>query len=163
MCLQNPYESFSKDRPRLPGQVYPGLGMASKSVELLMITAWRLNLAGLLNTPQHYHNAVLYSRIFYYIEPQYQAMLKAMQRDLKRFPLYKIAWAVEWGAVRHADSGETLQWPAAKQIVPLNDQLKELFSSKVYRSFVRAEAKNYHFELDENKYKSMKEKHKEDI
>jgi hypothetical protein len=163
MCLQNPRKKFSKERPRLPGQAYPGLGLASKAVELLMITAWRLNLAGLLNTPQHYHNAVLYSRIFYYIEPQYQAMLKAMQRDLKRFPLYMIAWAIEWGAVRHVDSGKILQWPAVKQMVPLNAKLKELFTSKGYRSFVREEAKNYHFELDENKYKLMKEKHKEKL
>ena len=69
MSLQNPYGEFTKDRPQLPGQQKPGLGVASKAVELLIIMAWRLNLSGLLNTPDHYHNAYLYSRIFYYLNP----------------------------------------------------------------------------------------------
>jgi len=149
MEMQNPNGSFTKERPRLPGQHFPGLGMASKAIELLMVTAWRLNLAGLLNTPQNYHNAYLYSRIFFYINPEDQARLKAMKRDLGHWELARVAWAIERGEVHDAISGQILQWPASKQIVPLNTELKALFNSRIYRKFVRERAKSFKFEFIE--------------
>ncbi len=132
MCLQNPYSDFTKKRPRLPGQRFPGLGLASKSVELLMIMSWRLNLAGLVNTPDHYHNAYLYSKIFYYLDPELQARLLAIARDLKGQSLDKIAWAIEWDAVNDLNTGKPLKWLAGKQIVPFNKELKKLFQFQIY-------------------------------
>ena len=152
LCMQNPRKSFSETRPQLPAQAYPGLGMASKAVELLMITAWRLNLSGVVNTPQHYHNAYLYSRIFFYLNPEYEAMLIAMKRDMEGHPLNVVAWAIEWGAVVEKNSGKPLTWPAGKQIVPLNERLKDFFNSRTYRHYVKEKSRDYAFELDMEKY-----------
>ncbi len=161
LCMQNPKASFTRSKPQLPGQHFPGLGMASKAVELMLITAWRLNLSGLLNTPQQYHNAYLYSRIFFYLNPEYEAMLTAMKRDTKKFPLPMVAWAVEWGTVYDKKTGKPLVWPAGKQIVPLDEELKDFFDSRVYRNYVKERSKEYAYELDLEKYNRRKEQTKE--
>ena len=155
LCMQNPEKSFSKKRPQLPGQQFPGLGMASKAVEILLITAWRLHLAGLLNTPDHYHNAYLYSRIFYYLNPDHQAWFEALKRDLKNYPLHVVSWAIEWNLVIDKKQGKPLEWIAGQQIVPLNRNLKKLFASKEYRNYVRGKSKSFKFSLDYDKYKQM--------
>ncbi len=157
LCLQNPDAAFSEERPQLPGQQYPGLGLASKAVELLMIAAWRLKLTGLLNTPQHYHNAFLYSKIFFYIDPMHQAMLQALARDTKKYPLHKVAWALEWDAVIDETTGKPFKWFAAKQVVPLDSDLKKVFNSWDYRKYVHQLKKDFKFRLDEEKYRAKKQ------
>lgn len=161
MSMQNPDQGFTLQRPQLPGQQYPGLGLASKAVELLMIIAWRLKLAGLVNTPQQYHNAFLYSRIFFYLNPEHQAILMALSRDMKKYPLYKTAWGLEWGAIFNVKEDEPFSWFAAKQIVPLDTELKRVFNSWDYRRKVRKLSEKYKFRLDEDKYIKIK-KIKED-
>ena len=130
MSMQNPKKSFSADRPQLPGQQYPGMGIASKAVELLIIISWRLKLSGLLNTPDHYHNAYLYSRIFFYLDPGFQARLKALRRDMVGHCLNEVAWALECGAVKDLNTNQPLKWTPGKQIVPLNTDIKKLFNSQ---------------------------------
>lgn len=158
MSLQNPYGEFTKDRPQLPGQQKPGLGVASKAVELLIIMAWRLNLCGLLNTPDHFHNAYLYSRIFYYLNPDYQARLLALMRDLNKYPLDVMAWAMEWDAVYDLNLNKPAKWHVGKQMVPLNTDLKGLFNSREYKNIVKKRMKEYNFKLDIEKYNDIKER-----
>ncbi len=161
LSMQNPDADFSIERPRLPGQQYPGLGLASRAVELLMIAAWRLKLAGLVNKPQQYHNAFLYSKIFYYLNPEHQAKLMAISRDTKRYPLNKTAWAVEWGALIDEVENKPFVWSASEQIVPLDIELKKAFNSWEYRRLVKKLSEKYKFRIDEDKYIKIK-KIKED-
>ncbi len=156
LCMQNPDQKFSKERPRLPGQQFPGLGMASRAVEILIITAWRLNLAGLLNTPDHFHNAYLYSRIFYYLDPVVQARFKALCRDLKQYSVHEISWAIEWGAVIDEKTGHPMEWIIGEQIVPLFKDLKKLFESKDYHQLVEEKSKEFKFRMDLKKFNEYK-------
>ncbi len=155
LCMQNPEKSFSKEQPRFPGQQFPGLGMASKAVEIMLITAWRLHLAGLLNTPDHFHNAFLYSRIFYYLNPEHQAWFEALKRDLKAYPLHVISWAIEWNLVIDEVKNKPLEWVIGQQMVPLHSELKKLFASDAYKQYVKEKSKNFKFRLDYEKYKQM--------
>lgn len=152
LCMQNPDAPFTGNRPQYPGQNHPGLGMASRAVELLLISAWRLNMAGLVNIPDHYHNAYLYSRIFHYIQPQDEARLRAMARDLKDYDLHTIAWAMMAEAVTDSATGKPVQWFVAKQITPLDEGLKGLFNSRIYRNTIKESCKQFHYELNEEKY-----------
>ena len=164
LSMQNPYGEFTIKRPQLPAQQHPGLGLASQAVEMFMIAAWRLKLGGLINTPQQYHNAYLYSRIFFYLNPDHQAMLMAMIRDTKRYPLFKVAWALEWNAIHDLKNDKPAEWFAAKQIVPLDEELKKVFNSWNYRRKIKKLSENYKFRLDEDKYAKIKKikKDKED-
>jgi len=156
--MQNPRAGFSKRRPRLPGQEYPGLGMASQLVELLIIASWRLKLAGLINTPDHYHNALFYSKVFYYLQPEDQARLLALQRDLKEYPMGKASWAVETGAVRDLRTNTILRWQPARQLISLLDPIRELLQGDDYRKYVRSLMKNFKFKLDEELYREKMDK-----
>jgi len=158
MRLQNPRMTFTKKRPQLPGQQFPGLGMATHIVELLIIAAWRLKMTGLMNSPDHYHNAFLYSRAFCYENPLHEAKLVALSRDLKKYPLDMIAWAMDWNAVIEQNSNKIEKWFAAKQIIPLDKDLKELFAGKKYAEIVKQKAKEFKYILDEQKYNQMKQR-----
>lgn len=158
LSMQNPEASFTPRRPRLPGQKHPGLGMSIIAVELLMITCWRLKLTGLVNFPGHYHNAYLYSKIFYYIDPEAQAKYIALKKAFRSYPLDKISWGIDWGCVTNDNKNETFSWMVSEQVVPVNETLKKIFTSKKYKKYVNEKAKEYKFSFDENKYQQIKKK-----
>jgi len=156
LSMQNPRAMFTPRRPRLPGQKFPGLGLSSLAVELLMIICWRLKVAALVNFPGHYHNAVLYSKIFYYLDPTLQARFLALKKTFKDIPLEKISWGIDWGCVNDRKTGQIFEWMVGEQLVPLDDTLKKLFNEKKYKKYVNARMKDFKFEFNENKYQELK-------
>jgi hypothetical protein len=155
MCLQNFNESFTPERRRLPGQHYPGLGLAKHVVALLSIICWRLNIACILTTPEHYHNALMYSKIFYYIDPDSQAQFKALEAILGSYPLYKASWGVELGCVTDTVTGKTYKWLSDKQLVPLEKQLLKIYHGKKYSAYATAKCRQYRFYFDEMKFNQL--------
>ncbi|MEJ2052219.1 MAG: hypothetical protein P8Y60_20700, partial [Calditrichota bacterium] len=75
LILQNPTRTFSEDRPPLPGQESPGLGIGKQVLELLYLMAKHQGTQGLLIVPHYYHTALIFSREFHFINPEYQALL----------------------------------------------------------------------------------------
>lgn len=161
--IQNIDGKFDKHRPPLPGQLYPGLGLSWTVLELLLIVCWRLNLSGLINVPDHFHNASIYSRVFHYINPDVQAQLEVLKNTFRDMPFNKISWGVEWGCVYDVNLNQTFKWLVNQQILPINHDLKKVFSGKAYRNFVKERMQNYHFVFDESRYLKCKEKHKNNI
>jgi len=158
LAMQNPKAEFTPRRPRLPGQKFPGLGLSTIVVELLMIACWRLRVAGLINFPGHYHNAYLYSKIFYYLNPEIQAKLLVLKKTFKSIPIDKLSWGIEWGCVKDVKAKKIFNWMVGEQVVPIDDTLKKLFNSKKYKKYVNGRMKGYKFEFDESKYQEMKKK-----
>lgn len=156
LCMQNPINKFDLNRPRLPGQKYPGLGFSNVAIELLMNMNWRLNLAGLVNIPEHYHNAQFYSKIFKYVNPETQAKFLALKNDMKSLSVNKITWAIEWGCVLDKISNQPFVWIVDKQIVPMDIRLKKLFQSNKYSKYVNKLKKDYSFEFNEELYEQCK-------
>ncbi len=158
LSMQNPGAEFTPRRPRLPGQKHPGLGMSIIAVELLMITCWRLKLAGLVNFPGHFHNAFLFSKIFYYLDPDAQAKYLAVKKAFKSFPLDKLSWGIDWGCVKDLNKNETFTWIVSEQLVPVDERLKKLFTGKKYKKYVNEKMKEFNFSFDETKYQEIKKK-----
>ncbi len=152
LLIQDHKAKFTAAKPRLPGQKHPGLGLSSVILELLLIICWRLNLAGIINVPNHYHNAFLYSKIFYYLNPSAQARFVAMRKSFKKFPLHKVAWGIEWDCVQDLAEEKTFEWFVNHQIVPLHKDLQKVFRSWKYRQKVWEETKKYKFAFNEEKY-----------
>lgn len=152
LLIQNIFGDFTKQRPRLPGQKYPGLGFSHIVLELLLIICWRLNLSGLINVPEHYHNAYLYSKAFYYFDPDEQARFQALKKTFKNYPLDKISWGIDWGCVIDLNCNAPFTWIAKEQIIPLEKELKRLFQSKIYKEYVLQNEGNYKFAFDDKKY-----------
>lgn len=156
LCMQNPLLKFTPQKPKLPGQKYPGLGFSNVAVELLMNMNWRLNLAGLINIPEHFHNAQFYSKIFRYINPETQAKFLVLLRDLKNFPIDQITWAMEWKCIIDETTNKPFDWFVDKQIVPMDVKLKRLLRSNEYKSHVRKLKKIYKFKLDQDLFEHSK-------
>lgn len=151
LCMQNPRGKFSEKRPRLPGQKYPGLGLGDMVMEILILMCGRLRTAGLLNVPEHFHNAQMYSPQFRYLDPLYEAKRRAIARDLMpRYPLAVISWAIDLKCV--TENGKPFEWFIADQVIPLDRDLKEYFQSKNYIQYVNHTAQQYRYELDEAKW-----------
>jgi hypothetical protein len=158
MLMQDPKRSFTKNRAQLPGQKFPGLGLSRQSVEILSIVAWRLKLAGVVNIPEYLHNAIIYSRVFYYMDPNTQALLEAVLRDLKMYSLSTIAWAYEYRVIKSKKNDLPLEWKPMRQILPLESGLKKALFSKKYRKYINEKTKEYGFYIDMKEYEQKRKR-----
>lgn len=132
LTMQNPLASFTLDRRMLPGQRYPGLGVGRWLVELLRMMAERLDCAGLMNIPRHYHNAVLYSKQMLCFYPEDQGRLEAMKRDLHGLPLVETSLQIEDGKLRQDGSDEPVLWEGKPQVMPIRPGLNAYFARAGY-------------------------------
>jgi len=100
LTLRHPRAHFDPDRPRLPGQEVPGLGMAREAGEMLNRIAQRLGLSGVAFRPAWFHMAYTGRYRFRFLDPARHARFEAMVRDLKRYPLLEVTNAVALHQVR---------------------------------------------------------------
>lgn len=151
LSMQNPLSKFTTDKPILPGQKFPGLGLGEMVMEILVIMCGRLRTAGLLNTPEHFHNAQMYSTHFRYLDPVEEGKRLAIIRDLlSHFTLSEVSWAIDLGCVD--ENNQLFQWHGADQIIPLDRDLKEYFEGQDYHQAVEEAKPTFHYWLDEKKW-----------
>ena len=146
MLLQNPRATFTESRPRLPGQDFPGLGMGTQIGEILALMAARLQCDGILACPNHFHNACLYSRRMWFLEPEDHGTFLAIRDAVGDLGLARGSWAVEWGCVR--ENGTPYRWPGARMLLPLSDVLADYLSGASYRQRCEAARRGRNFALD---------------
>lgn len=144
LLLQNPYATFTNERPMLPGQTHPGLGQAKRILELLIHLAKHLELEGISNYPEYFHNAFLYQHFFYFYDPEREGMLEALSRDLAELSLAEQTWAIERGRVRYA-TGEAFVWESDLLILPLSQRVRDYFEGASYRAAVAAAKESQRF------------------
>ncbi|HET7755007.1 MAG TPA: histone deacetylase, partial [Anaeromyxobacteraceae bacterium] len=137
--MRNPIARFSAARPRLPGQEVPGLGLAREFGELLALIARRLELAGVVFRPAHYHTAFPARHNFRFVDPARQGRFEAMVRDLAAVPLLEVTSAVAQGRVFM--NGERYTWEADEMALWLIPALVEDHAA------VEAEAQRVKFEI----------------
>ena len=133
LSLQNPGATFSKSRPRLPGQKYPGSGIG-KSVFYVIRSLCIINRRdGIMNVPEHFHNAVMYNG-FFFLDPENEAHFEKMKEDLtddiKNYGLAAVSWAVGIGALRL--DGKKYLWNPGEQVYPLSRPTFAYFNSLNY-------------------------------
>ncbi len=159
LTLQDPTAQFAPTRPPLPGQIHPGLRMGRKIVGIFVNMALRLKTDGLLNIPEHYHNAVFYSKHFRYFNPFTEGQFLAMQRDLRTVGLFKAAWAVELNCVIEKNSGKIWNWFTDEQVLAVSDRLAGYFESSEYQDRVEQSLQNHQFEIDLMKFRHLIKEH----
>lgn len=120
--MRHPTAAFTRERPRLPGQNAPGLGLGRLMVELLVAAAKRVGAEAIVVRPQHYHNAVLYGRIgFRYADKARERRLRALARSLEGMTLPDASWAVERSAVLDPTTRAPVTWAhyAGDMVLPV--------------------------------------------
>lgn len=135
LMLQHPLMTFSADRPPLPGQRLPGLGLGRQVFELLRNICRRLKLAALVTTPSFFHNAVFYSEGFSFMEPRAAGCFAALRRDLMAglgLSVAEATWAIRWGLVRE-EGGAVFEWFHAPMIAPVRRDMEGFLAGAWYR------------------------------
>ncbi|GAB4342670.1 MAG: hypothetical protein Kow0037_30200 [Calditrichia bacterium] len=157
LCMQHPRGQFKPEKPRLPGQKYPGLGLGAMIMELLVIMCGRLRTAGLLNVPEYFHNAQMYTPQFRYLDPGLEGRRMAIQRDLlTNYSLSQVSWAIDMGCVE--ENGEPFKWFVGEQVIPLDRDLKEYFEGKDYLVYAHKVAAENRYTLNIDKWNLVKDK-----
>lgn len=133
LVLSDPERPFSADRPRLPGQERPGLGLLAETLALLKTFSRELAVDGVLDVPDHFHTALFYSRAFRYFDPVAEGRFRAIARDLAGVPLALASDAIQEGCLVDRETGATVEWPAAEQVMAVRGPLRRYLRSGEYR------------------------------
>ena len=133
LVLSSPDGTFTVDRPRLPGQEKPGLGLLNPTIALLKALARELSVDGVLDVPDHFHTAHFYSRAFRYLDPEAEGRFLAIARDLSGIPLTLVSDAIREGCLLDRTTGASISWPIAEQVLALRGPMRRFLRSPSYR------------------------------
>jgi len=133
LVLSSPDGAFTVDRPRLPGQEKPGLGLLNPTIALLKALSRELSIDGVLDVPDHFHTALFYSRAFRYLDPEAEGRFLAIARDLSGVPLTLASDAIREGCLIDRTTGAAISWPTAEQVMALRGPLRRFLRSPSYR------------------------------
>jgi acetoin utilization deacetylase AcuC-like enzyme len=147
LLLQNPRGEFTADRPRLPGQNHPGLGMSQDVVALLILACDRLQLDGLVFVPAHYHSASQSRKWLRFLDPADEGVFRALQQALHGLPLSEAARAVSENRVVDAGTGEPFIWHPMPMGLPVTDRFRTLVDGEEYKRTVDEEAQRHAFRV----------------
>lgn len=144
--LQNPRAAFPPMKPRLPGQRYPGTGMARDALGIFVRLGLKAGKDGIINCPEHFHNAYLYSG-FFFLNPEEQGafnrLKKDLDKDIKEKSLAAVSWAIYLGFLRSGindeegetpNTGNVVNWQLHEQVLPLSLKVKLYFESREYKA-----------------------------
>ncbi|MBN2694473.1 hypothetical protein JXR93_07410 [bacterium] len=158
MTLQNYHKSFKIGKYPLPGQNYPGLGIGHIAFEMIIQIAKRLKLNYIVNTPDHFHNAVIYSKYFYFKRASDLAIIRNLISEYPTLNLAILSWLVTEEAVVFKHNHEVLKWDPDYMITPISPckNLKKYFSSSEYRKNYQDAISKYSFLIDFDLYQAKR-------
>ncbi len=145
--LQDVGTPFRAQRPLLPGQAHPGLGLLQDVASLLILGVERLGLDGLTFVSEHYHLAAQTSPHTHFLDPREEARFQAAQQALRGLGLHEASTAVAEGRVVDRRTGEPYRWHPARLVRPVSPDLKKRFESEIRRRAVAAAILDYDFKL----------------
>lgn len=155
--IEDPRGVFTPDRPPMPGQRRPGLGLGLEVEALLLLAARRLGDSGLLARPWWFHNACLYVPRWLFVDPTEQGRFSALVRDLRPLGLTRMSWAVHLGCVTD-NRGQVVEWDPGPLLLPRTRAAEKWFESTWYRASRLAARARSSFTVDRERLgREMKE------
>jgi nucleotide-binding universal stress UspA family protein len=148
LCMQNPTAAFTPERPPLPGQQYPGLGISLEILQLISLIGMRIGKDGIAIHPQYFHAAHLYHRLFKCYNPVREGQLAALMRDTEEFNLDDVSWAIDLGCLRGKLLRQKASWEIDYQVHPLTALLQQHFHSEHYRKLFWESLASHHYRID---------------
>ena len=157
LALQDPRAAFKPGRPRLPGQLYPGLGGLENIQGMLYLFGKTMGKDAIIDIPEFYHAAVIYSRMYSFFSPADTGQIQAMIRDLSEGPLAEVSFAITCDCLLDGKTGEKARWRPSEQVYPISKKLKRYVEYKQYHALVEETRNKLCFSLDWEKYEQLKE------
>ncbi|MFI5182890.1 MAG: hypothetical protein ACHQNV_00710 [Vicinamibacteria bacterium] len=134
LLLQNPRAPFSAERPRLPGQQHPGLGLLKDVLGWLVAICETHGMDGVHFVAAYYHVAVQGRRAIKFLHPEDEGRMRALTMALEGRPLAEATSTHESGRVLSGDAGAPVAWEAAPMVLPVSPRLKALVSGPEYEA-----------------------------
>lgn len=147
LLLQDPLSRFTRDRPALPGQQRPGLGLLREVSAILVLICERLDLDGLGFVPSHYHIAAQTRSDFHFVDPEAQARFLALRDALGSERLGDATRALEEGRVSNRLTGEVVGWLPSAMVHPVSPRLTAALEDEDYKRIVDGLKSGFEFEL----------------
>lgn len=147
LLLQNPRARFTAERPALPSQQHPGLGLLADVIALLVLACDRLQLDGILFVPSHFHTACQSRKSLRVLVPEDEALLRALEKTLAGLSLSEASHAVAAGRVLDARTGQPFAWKPMPMTFPVSDRLRERVQGEDYERRVAEAAAQLEFRL----------------
>ncbi|MDZ7821519.1 MAG: hypothetical protein U5N26_06745 [Candidatus Marinimicrobia bacterium] len=158
LMMQNPYKKFRRDKPPLPGQKAPGLGVGLHMLQILLQLAKKTNTHGLINSPNYLHTALFFSRAFHFLDPKTEAFIQIVKYQLlPQYSHYTLSWADEYGALQHALNHRKVKWRPSTMVAPITQEAKRYFYKRNYRKKVRRHRKKMNITVNMRKLKEEAE------
>ncbi len=110
LSMRNPRAQFSANRPQLPGQETPGLGLSREMTHILGLMARRLMLAGVAFRPSWFHMAFAARHSARFLKADRQARFEALVKAAATMPLLEATRSVADGRWRL--NGQPYTWEA---------------------------------------------------
>jgi len=155
LTLQNPLLEFGGDLTPLPGQKHPGLNLGKKVLDIFVYLARLCRLDGLLAYPAYFHNALLFSRHFRFLNPQKRGEVRSIRKTFRNISFKQLAWIVHLECLKDK-AGGVFKWEAEEQVYPLNKALKSYFDSRAYKRKVKKSQEKYNFMIDWDLFEKKK-------
>lgn len=151
LSARNPIQKFEDDKPQLPGQTSPGLGVLKYCFKMLSIMAQEVFKDGFLDVPDHMHGAIMYSKHFKFFDPAHEGIIRAMRRDLARYTLCDISWGAITETIIDLTTGKPALYDPGEQIHYVSDKMRKYFESPGYKNIMMKyyEKKKYFFDYEE--------------
>ena len=151
--LQDYRKVFTKERMKLPGQRFPGLGLGLLAFELIIQLARRLDIRYMVNTPNHFHNAYIYSHYFSFRNPRNKACIDILISEFEELSLASLSWLIYNETIVEINSQKTFNWNPDIMIMPVYryKDFNNYFKTKTYQD-------TYKLFLAKNTYKISLEK-----
>jgi hypothetical protein len=151
LSAQNPLHKFNGDKPQLPGQRKPGLGILNYCFEMMYVVAREIIKDGFLDIPDHMHGAIMYSKKFKFFDPTHEGILRAIMRDLSDYSLVDISWGIITKTIIEEYKNVPQEYAPSEQVFYVSDRMRDYFHSKKYLSVFNKyyKRKHYHFEYEE--------------
>ena len=154
---EDPTATFAADRPALPLQHHPGLGVLRSAFRVAVQIASELGKDGVASCPKFFHDAVIFfrSRLFLFLDGEEQGRFEALHRDLRSLALGDASLAILTGCVRGTD-GAVAQWTPSFLVCPLSPRLTDYLHAPGYADLVERSFMASHFTLDGDQWRDAR-------
>ena len=136
LLLQNPRAKPTPERPLLPDQKHPGLGLLDEIVGMLLMACERLGRDGVSFNPAQYHVAAVARAHASFLDPAYEGTFRSLASALEGVPLADASRAVDRGEMVDAISGAPFSWRGETMAIPSSDRLRRHFEQTEYQDAV---------------------------
>lgn len=137
LLMQNPKGVFTKERPHLPNQEFPGLYLSSAVLEIFYWMGRRMKSDGVLIVPNTLYTGMIYSKEFHFVDAKYEALMLRIKKNLlKKKNFAQVAWASEEGKVIYQNNNKQFTWKPKEMILPVSRAMNDYFFSRFYRTGV---------------------------